>query len=173
MSTADRRRDALVEQLADHVLVTGLAGASLRLLARAVGTSDRMLLYYFADKDALMAAVLERLAGRLTVLLDAHRADTPLRRADLERRLADVLLTDALWPYMCLWLELAASAARAEGFARETGSAIGRAFLEWGRGQLAGGNMTDAARVLVTIEGLALLKAVGLEAVGAVALTDR
>jgi AcrR family transcriptional regulator len=40
------------------VLRHGLIGLSLRPLAAAVGTSDRMLLYHFADKDDLVATVL-------------------------------------------------------------------------------------------------------------------
>lgn len=52
------RRDALVEQATDYVLEHGLIGLSLRPLAAEIGTSDRMLLYHFASKDDLVAAVL-------------------------------------------------------------------------------------------------------------------
>ena len=52
------RRDALVEQATDYVLEHGLIGLSLRPLAAEIGTSDRMLLYHFASKDELVAAVL-------------------------------------------------------------------------------------------------------------------
>jgi AcrR family transcriptional regulator len=52
------RRDSLAEAATDYVLDHGLIGLSLRPLAAAVGTSDRMLLYHFAGKDDLVAAVL-------------------------------------------------------------------------------------------------------------------
>ena len=42
----------------DYVLEHGLIGLSLRPLAAALGTSDRMLLYHFGTKDDLVAAVL-------------------------------------------------------------------------------------------------------------------
>jgi AcrR family transcriptional regulator len=52
------RREQLAEQATDHVLEHGLIGLSLRPLAAALGTSDRMLLYHFGSKDDLVAAVL-------------------------------------------------------------------------------------------------------------------
>jgi AcrR family transcriptional regulator len=52
------RRAALAEAATDFALEHGLIGLSLRPLAAAIGTSDRMLLYHFADKDDLVATVL-------------------------------------------------------------------------------------------------------------------
>ena len=52
------RREKLARAAADHALDHGLIGLSLRPLAAALGTSDRMLLYHFRDKDDLMAAIL-------------------------------------------------------------------------------------------------------------------
>lgn len=52
------RREELAERATDYVLARGLIGLSLRPLAAELGTSDRMLLYHFADKDDLVATVL-------------------------------------------------------------------------------------------------------------------
>ena len=52
------RRQELAEAATDYVLEHGLIGLTLRPLAAAIGTSDRMLLYHFADKDDLLATVL-------------------------------------------------------------------------------------------------------------------
>lgn len=52
------RRDRLVAGATDFVLEHGLIGLSLRPLAGALGTSDRMLLYHFGSKDDLVASVL-------------------------------------------------------------------------------------------------------------------
>lgn len=52
------RRETLGDAATDYALDHGLIGLSLRPLAAAVGTSDRMLLYHFKDKDDLVAAVL-------------------------------------------------------------------------------------------------------------------
>ncbi len=52
------RREELAQAATDYVLEHGLIGLSLRPLAAAVGTSDRMLLYHFEDKADLVATVL-------------------------------------------------------------------------------------------------------------------
>ncbi|MGW5649923.1 TetR/AcrR family transcriptional regulator [Streptomyces humi] len=63
-----KRRD-LLEQIREYVMRNGLADLSLRPLARALGTSDRMLLYYFGSKERMVAEALgvyERLPLRRT-----------------------------------------------------------------------------------------------------------
>jgi AcrR family transcriptional regulator len=58
MARETRRRDAVAQAATDYVLEHGLVGLSLRPLAAALGTSDRMLLYHFDGKDDLVATVL-------------------------------------------------------------------------------------------------------------------
>jgi|1185.fasta_scaffold281211_2 AcrR family transcriptional regulator len=58
MPRQTRRRDEVAAAATDYVLEHGLLGLSLRPLAEALGTSDRMLLYHFATKDDLVATVL-------------------------------------------------------------------------------------------------------------------
>lgn len=48
----------------DYVLEHGLIGLSLRPLAAALGTSDRMLIYRFGSKDSLVAEVLRTSSAR-------------------------------------------------------------------------------------------------------------
>ncbi len=55
---ATERRQVLAEAATDYVLEHGLLDLSLRPLAKALGTSDRMLLYHFRDKPDLVATVL-------------------------------------------------------------------------------------------------------------------
>ena len=52
------RRHVLAEGATDYVLEHGLLDLSLRPLAAALGTSDRMLLYHFGDKLNLVATIL-------------------------------------------------------------------------------------------------------------------
>jgi AcrR family transcriptional regulator len=58
------RRDELLDLVTDHVLEHGLIGLSLRPVAAAVGTSDRMLIYHFKSRDALVSAVVARSSDR-------------------------------------------------------------------------------------------------------------
>ncbi|MFE7223831.1 TetR/AcrR family transcriptional regulator [Nocardioides sp. NPDC057577] len=54
------RKEELLGQVVDHVLEHGLIGLTLRPLAAAIGTSDRMLIYHFGGRDELVAAVVAR-----------------------------------------------------------------------------------------------------------------
>src|SRR4051794_41529852 len=57
---ATNQREDLLERVTEHVLQHGLIGLSLRPVAAAVGTSDRMLIYHFGSRDALVSAVVAR-----------------------------------------------------------------------------------------------------------------
>ncbi|MFJ6509322.1 TetR/AcrR family transcriptional regulator [Streptomyces sp. NPDC091879] len=52
------KRKELLHGVRAYVLEHGLTGLSLRPLARALGTSDRMLLHYFGTKERLVAEAL-------------------------------------------------------------------------------------------------------------------
>src|ERR1700735_4324085 len=101
MNVRDDRREAAIERMADHVLAEGLAAATLRPLAAAAGTSDRMLLYYFADKDELLTATLARIAARMIVQLDsAIPAERPRPFSVLLEQVWAAVASDSLQPFM-------------------------------------------------------------------------
>jgi AcrR family transcriptional regulator len=157
--------------MADFVLAEGLKAASLRALAGAAGVSDRMLLYYFRDKDEALAATLGAIAGRMQAMMDTQAPGERLPVAELRALLLDSLFTPAAWPFMCVWLEIAALSARGDRPMREVGNAIGRGFLAWGEARIEGADPAgDAHRLLVEIEGLVLLTSLGL---GEPPLSDR
>jgi AcrR family transcriptional regulator len=58
------RRDALLDAATDHVLEHGLIGLTLRPVAAAIGTSDRMLIYHFESRDSLVSAIVTRASER-------------------------------------------------------------------------------------------------------------
>jgi AcrR family transcriptional regulator len=65
------RRAAVLAKAADYVLERGLAGLSLRPLAKALGTSPRMLLYDFETKERLIHEILAEIRRREVGLLEA------------------------------------------------------------------------------------------------------
>ncbi len=160
------RKSDLIHRLANHVLAHGMAAASLRPLAAAVGTSDRMLLYYFPDKAALIADVLGEIAGRMTALLNANRAPERLSPMALQTQLMPMLADEAVSPFMQLWLEIAALAARGDATCQRVGGDIARGFVAWLADQInesdAAARTNEAVRLLMTIEGAVLLKSLGL-----------
>ena len=73
------RRDELLDQVTDHVLEHGLIGLTLRPVAAAIGTSDRMLIYHFDNRDALVAAVVARANERAVAAVGALPAARSVR----------------------------------------------------------------------------------------------
>ena len=68
--TADAvRREALLDRILDYACDHGISELSLRPLAKAVGSSPRVLLYYFKSKDALLAEVMDAARARQTAQL--------------------------------------------------------------------------------------------------------
>jgi AcrR family transcriptional regulator len=78
------RRQELAEAATDYVLEHGLIGLTLRPLAAAIGTSDRMLLYHFRDKDDLLATVLTTSNDRSVRGIRALVPSPDVRRAVLD-----------------------------------------------------------------------------------------
>lgn len=166
MSRTDARRQALIEKIADHLLSNGLQGASLRPLAAAAGTSDRMLLHYFKDKDQLLSAALMLLSHRLLLLLEQARgAQLPFE--SLLQALAGMLKDSEIRPYLRLWLELASGAASGNTLYRDTAGEMCRNFFEWISAAIAVQQESDraplASLALATLEGCVLLDMVGAE----------
>lgn len=59
------RREELLERSLEHFLDHGVADATLRPLAKHVGSSARLLVYHFGSKEELLAAVVEEAQSRL------------------------------------------------------------------------------------------------------------
>ena len=63
------------------ILKQGIAQISLRPLARALNTSDRMILYYFKNKDELMTAAVEQLADTIVQQIRWELSASTIRNA--------------------------------------------------------------------------------------------
>lgn len=162
-----RKRDAILARVAAFILAEGLDAATLRAMASAADQSDRMLLYYFADKEEIIGEVLALLAGQLTEILEANRVPEQLGKNDLQAQLDAVVLSDDIWPYLRLWLDLAARAARNDPHLAAVGQAIGHGFHQWIESQLATANVDlrrkEATQIMIGLEGIIVLRAVGMQ----------
>ncbi|MEM7642230.1 MAG: TetR/AcrR family transcriptional regulator [Pseudomonadota bacterium] len=153
-------REILLPHLTAHVLDRGLGGASLRPLAKAAGTSDRMLIYHFGSKDALMAEILGAIAADLSRRLDAA---IPARAAVSLAALADQVVAVArspdLSPHFRIWLDILAGGQNAP-----MAGLILDGFLAWLTCRLPD-DVADpegaAAALLALIEGTLVLDAAG------------
>lgn len=157
------RRDELTIAATAWVLEHGLAGMSLRPLARDLGTSDRMLVYYFGSKDGLVAAITEFAGEQLVAAMPTIDPAQPPRSARAWLDQAWALFSDpAIRPAMQLLFELDAVATRSPGPARDSAAAVTERWLQVVRDVLTEFGVPARARrgltpmVAATLIGLAL-----------------
>jgi AcrR family transcriptional regulator len=100
------RRELLASAATDYALERGLVGLSLRPLAAAIGTSDRMLLYHFASKDDLVATMLRVANDRSVAAIRALPPSADVRGA--VRRLWEAVASPALDRCQRMYVEAAA-----------------------------------------------------------------
>ncbi|MEX0343137.1 MAG: TetR/AcrR family transcriptional regulator [Erythrobacter sp.] len=158
-------RETLLPRLAAHVLAHGLADASLRPLARAAGTSDRMLIYHFGSKDALVAALLEHLAGMFADALDSAfpKERSPSRRACAQAVYA-ITGEPAFAPFFRIWWDIVAGCSDGNAAYLEAAGRMMDVLLDWVVDHLPADDpdpQAGARAVLTTIEGAQMLRAVG------------
>jgi AcrR family transcriptional regulator len=85
------RRQVLLERAYEYVLAHGLTDLSLRPLATAIGSSPRVLLFLFGNKEGLVRAILARARQEELALLEQVRAE---EGADL------VAVAAAVWRWL-------------------------------------------------------------------------
>ena len=165
MSPAQLSRETLLPALAAHVLEQGLGGASLRPLAKAAGTSDRMLIYHFGNKETLISELLGYIAGLYSGALDAALgSERPKTRQECVARILAEGSKPEMQAFLVLWWDIVAGAARGFPGYREAAQAMMTKQLTWLEGQMPEGDPDPAggARMLMTmIEGTLMLSAVG------------
>lgn len=124
-----RRRHAIVERAADHLLEHGVVAVSLRDLATAVGVSPRMLVHHFGSRERLLACALREARSRQREAFEARLA------SQHGRRYADVLADAWRWlageeaqPYLRLFGQLYALAGAPDS---PHGEFLREAVLDW------------------------------------------
>jgi AcrR family transcriptional regulator len=163
MAETASARDRLLPRLAAHVLQHGLNDASLRPLARAAGTSDRMLVYHFGTKDNLIAALLTHLGGDFARLLSGLTPAAGFASADeAVAHLVRAQLSDEVADYLRLWLEIIAAAARGSEVHRRTGAAILSGLADWLAPRLPPAERAQVWETVARIEGQLVLWSLGM-----------
>lgn len=167
MGEWEEQRRALVDGAAQYVLRHGLTGLSLRPLAAALGTSDRMLLYYFSSKDELVGEVLRALSAGLQGLLAASIPDARVPVARLVAAADALLAQPELRPSGAVSLELFGLAARGtEPYASAAAAILGE-WIDWAEQRIAGparGRRARAIGAVACIEGMLVLRGTGHDA---------
>lgn len=158
------RRRQLLEGTVQFLLEQGLIGLSLRPLAKALGTSDRMLLYYFDSRDELLEAALAEIGLRLQEAFEAqlpHGGATPLEAVEAAIR---GMRDPAVRSQLQVWVEVVVLAARGDRACERIVAAVTSGWSEWLQAQLRLPQpeaRRAAAAVMATVDGLVLLSLAG------------
>ncbi len=154
-------KSTLLAALSAHVLEHGLNTASLRPMAAAAGTSDRMLIYHFGSKEALIAELLEFLANRMAEGLEAVLP--PVRfesEAALVEQVIALMRSEPFRPYTRVWLDIISGAAQGMDAHKAAGAKIIDIYVNWIAVRHPEGR-ARAAFALTLIEGVLVMDAVG------------
>jgi len=111
-------RADLLQRCVDHLGDQGLDGLRLRRLADAVGTSHRMLLYYFGSREELLAAVVAEVEARQRRELENLGALPATSFEAASRAFWRRLVDPALHPSERLFFELYVAGLRGEAYAQ-------------------------------------------------------
>src|ERR1700736_5566348 len=151
------KRSELTKRIAQTLLAAGVAEIPLRELAAEIGTSDRMLLYYFADKADLVRSSLDEMSAQLAASLGKR---LPKRNSPttLLNEVITLFASKELSRPLTVWADLSARGSRGE----EPFRAIARSSVHWWVVWLeerldmeAGSSRRDVAiAILTVIEGV-------------------
>ncbi|QYJ06482.1 TetR/AcrR family transcriptional regulator [Qipengyuania flava] len=158
-------RETLLPLLAAHVMQHGLAELSLRPLAKAAGTSDRMLIYHFGSKGQLVAALLDYLADQFALALDtAFPAERSASRRACAQTVYAITGDPAFAPFFRVWWDIVSGCANGNAAYLEAAGRIMDRLLDWVVDHLPEDEpdpQAGARAVLTAIEGSQMLRAVG------------
>jgi AcrR family transcriptional regulator len=159
------RRQDLICGTVDYLLEHGLITMSLRPLARALGTSDRMLLYYFENKEQIVEEALLEAGRRLRASFAANLPESGFTPKRAIEAAIEQMTDPATRSLLQLWVEVIALAARgSEPVCEQVVAGVTASWSEWLEDRLAvPENLAakSAATVMAVIEGMLLLRLAG------------
>ena len=165
--TPERQR--LLGLVVDLILRDGVIDLSLSAISRAIGSNNRMLLYYFGSKQALIGEAALRAFDRFPRLRDMFaRLHAP---GDLEERLTaawDDLAAPESRPYLRLFFQRFGIAMRDPDEWEDFTERVGREWVEEVRSVLRAEGyapedaLTGATQIVALLRGLQFLLLAGV-----------
>jgi len=123
-------RDKLLAGAVEHVAHNGVGDLSLRALARALGTSHRMLIYHFGSREGLLIEVIRTVEEQQRQALMAMLDDADAPPEDTMRRMWRRVADPALWPNERLFFEVYGQALQGSAYALPMLDGIVEAWVE-------------------------------------------
>jgi len=158
----------LLDGAVQAVLEHGLAELTFGRLAKRLSVTDRMLVYYFTNKETLFEAVLGQLAGRLLERLELAFGQGRAPAAALLRRSWPVLTDPEADRIFAAWFEFAGQAAAGHEPQRRLAAEMTGAWIDWLAERVdartTAQRRSQAIRLVAMIDGALLLHHLGFPA---------
>lgn len=158
MDKITAKKAQIIQLITQYLIEDGLSDIGLRKLAAVAGTSDRMLIYYFETKDALIGEVLHAIAsgfvGQLDLLLGQHQRS----RGVLLNELLALSSTPQFYAVIQLWFEVVGLAARRQEPFLSNAMVIAANWLRWIESRMTDAQPNDAIALFAELEGRLMLK---------------
>ena len=154
-------REEILDGALQAALAEGLSPLTFGRLARRLGVSDRVIVYYFPSKAELIVSVLTVAADRLQVALARAFTQPASGHIELARAAWPVLATDEVDPLFGLYFEAIGQAtAGIEPFVGIAAQLL-EGWITWLSGFFAGDpqtRRTEAQATLALLDGLLLMR---------------
>jgi len=161
MRSRHASRDAATKKIARHLLKEGVSMTSVRQLAVVAGISDRMLLYYFADKSEVLLEAMQHLLHALEEKLEERLSrHPPDAGGNPYLWFVDMARDPEIEPFIKLWLEVVIRSLRNDRFYKPIASEVGRRFIAWLSMVLdqTGANEISPETLLVLVYGVTMVR---------------
>lgn len=145
------------------MLAEELGTLGLRTVAARLGTSDRMLIYYFGTKEQLVIEMLDKVEARMAPILAANSEGPTMSAGAFLGSVLDLSADPQVAPFFRLWTEVIARGARGEAPYDAVARRVVHSWIAWIGSRLvpspgAGGEDGRPAALLAIVEGLGLLE---------------
>jgi AcrR family transcriptional regulator len=152
-----RQRAQALEQVIAYLLSEGLEETGLRRLAQAAGTSDRMLIYYFGSKEALLREAFSALSDALLAQLDAQFPKAKYSPKKLKKISLTLAEDPAALASLKLWFEILGRALRSDTSLKVQAQQLALRWERWLASKLPEDRRGDSPALFAEIEGILLL----------------
>ena len=153
LKKTQKRRQEIVQAAATHLVEHGLHNSSLRAIADTVGISDRMIMYYFATKEDLVAEALIVIGDSLAMGMDQAVPKGNLSPPQALKALREAMATREARAVLRLWFEIIGLAMRGQQPYRDAAALLLSRSETQIRGKLRSGQKHRAREVLSALEG--------------------
>ena len=154
-------RDEILEGALAVAVSDSLGELTFGRVAKHLGVSDRMVVYYFPTKAVLVGAVLVELGLRLQASLAPAVASPVADHAALVRALWPHLARPGADPVFALFFEAAGLAAAGSAPYADLVPLLVDAWIDWAAGMIdapGDARRSEATAAIVLVDGLLLLR---------------